>query len=162
MKLIVKNTRQLSPLDPEDTSVSEAIYTLYKNSENPIVDLVWGGFIIPIDGITLSHIYFDVGKMVARLKSNEESFKIFFLDSALTAEWQFEVRGNSIEITALWTTVRGYGHTDNSIENLRASNFEVIDKSSFVSDWNSLLLLIKNDLITAGYDSSLQDFEYLT
>jgi hypothetical protein len=148
-------------LDKEDTSLSEAIYTMYKNEEGPIIKITWNGLVLPIDGITLSHLINDLSKMVSLLKQDKQNFSIHFLDNAFTAEWHCTQEGKKLSIASFWTTVRGYSKDDGSLENLRNQQNESIDKVVFLKAMQTLFTSIKEDLKKAGYDKAIEDYEQL-
>ncbi|MCQ9639368.1 hypothetical protein MP478_08180 [Chryseobacterium sp. WG14] len=160
-KIITKKEMFLGNLDLEDTTVTEAIYTLYLN-DNMMININWNGFVIPMNGSSFSQVYNDVILMLELIMNDEKEFSINFLDSCFTAIWNFSTYDDMIKVEANWIAIASYGDINVSLENLyKTSNTLIIKKQNFIEEWNSLLKIIKEDLLKVGYNDTLENFEYL-
>lgn len=147
--------------DFEDTTVSEAISTIYNYSDDFLIFISWNGFKLPMDGVSFSQIYNDVIIMLEGLEEKCD-FTVNFLDTGLTAIWNFTNKGDFVNIEAEWVDIASYGYENTTIEELKKiSNTIMVNKKEFMNQWNSLLKIIKNDLLEVGYKDSLEGFEYL-
>ncbi|MDC8100616.1 hypothetical protein [Chryseobacterium rhizosphaerae] len=160
-KIITKKQMFLGNLDLEDTTVTEAIYTLYLN-DNMMININWNGFVIPMNGSSFSQVYNDVILMLELIINDEKEFSINFLDSCFTAIWNFSNYDDMIKVEANWIAIASYGDINVSLENLyKTSNTLIIKKQNFIEEWNSLFKIIKEDLLKVGYNDTLDNFEYL-
>lgn len=161
-EIVTEGKSSLRNFDLEDSTVAEAISTVYKNDDVFKIYLNWNGFYIPLDGVSFSNIYNDVIHMLESIEMGEIKFSNTFLDSCFTAKWESELINNNIKITAFWTDIASYGKENTTVEKLReVSNTVLVSQQDFVTNWKNLLRVIKEDLIRAGYDSALDGFEYL-
>ncbi|MET3035877.1 hypothetical protein ABXT08_07245 [Chryseobacterium sp. NRRL B-14859] len=158
---ITKKVITKKKADFEDITVSEAISTIYNYSKDFIIFINWNGFKLPIDGVGFSQIYNDIIIMLEELEEGCD-FSVNFLDSGFTAIWKFTTKGHFIDVEAEWVDIASYGYEKTTIEELeKVSNVITVNKREFIKEWNSLLKIIKDDLINAGYDETLDGFEYL-
>jgi hypothetical protein len=147
--------------DPEDTTVSEAIESIYSNAGR-MINMHWNDFVIPLFGYSLGDIYYNIINILNDIKSGKSFFTENFLDAVFTAKWVCEIRNDMIKITAHWTTIANLEKEDITIDKLKqVSNVVLVDLEEFTSGWKKLLRIIKEDLITVGYDNTLEGFEYL-
>ncbi len=159
-KIIATKPLKLGKFDEEDTTVSETIETLYKYDD--VLTIVWNHFSIVLKGHSLASIYNDIIYMLEFVKMGENKFSNTFLDPSFTARWESELINNDIKITAFWTDIENYGSESRSVEKLReVSNTIIVNQQDFIDSWENLLKIIKEDLIKAGYDNTLDGFEYL-
>ncbi len=155
-KIILKES------DPEDIEVREAIYTIYNGDYSFMILINWNNFEISMDGVSFSQIYDDVVNMLEFINLCEEKFSISFLDSCFTTRWHFSIKDEIIKVVADWIDIASYGNENITLENLKkVSDTIIINKNDFKKEWNNLLKIIKQDLISAGYDDRLEGFEYL-
>ncbi|MGE8512462.1 MAG: hypothetical protein ACN6N7_07145 [Chryseobacterium culicis] len=161
-KIITKGKAMLGSYDPEAQDTSEAIYTIYKADYDFMIFICWNGFHIPVDGSSLSQIYSDVVNMLEFIKIGEHDFWVSFLGSCFTAVWYFSIKNEEIEIKAEWTDIAPYHYENRRVENLReVSDVVIINKNNFINEWDNILRMIKNDLLSVGYNSRLEGFYYL-
>jgi hypothetical protein len=161
MKIIIHPSKTLCRFDPEDSSIGEAIYSIYKNNPSPIIEINWNNLRIEIDGISLSKIIFDISNTLALLKANKQVFIIHFFDNAFTAKWQFTISEDVVNICSEWTALKGYSSQNKKLDQLRALNEESINKAELIASFEKLLIQIKNDLMISGYTEPLEDYNYL-
>lgn len=162
-KIEFKNTKKLGKKDPEDISVSEAIWSTYLNYDEYII-ITFGDYLIHLDKRgDISNIYNDIIYMLTDLNENKNEFQTSFLSSTFTAYWNFKKEENSITITPKWFAVGlEKKETKQFIENVREANIPItISIDVFMSEWHKLLKSIKNDLLKTGYTEELENFEYL-
>ena len=161
-KIITEGKAIPGNYDLEDQDTSEAIYSIYKADYDFMIFICWNGFHIPMDGSSLSQIYNDVVDMLEFIAMGEQDFWISFLDTGFTAVWYFSVKNEEIKIKAEWTDIAPYHYENRRVENLReVSDIVMINKNSFINEWNNLLRIVKNDLVSVGYDNHLERFDYL-
>lgn len=160
-QIITKGKANLNSLDSKDTEVREAIYTIYNNDNSFMIFINWNGFKIPMDGVGFSQIYNDVIIMLEEL-DEEYEFSVNFLDTSLTAIWELIIEEDYIKIDAKWIDIASYGYENTTVEELeKVSNIVIVNKRKFMNEWNNLLKMVKNDLLSVGYSNNLQGFEYL-
>lgn len=156
-----KGKASLDNLRATDSNVSEALNTIYTNDYDFMIFINWNGFKIPMDGVSFSQIYNDVIIMLEELEE-EYDFSVNFLDTGLTAVWSFTTEGDFLKVKAKWVDIASYGYENTTLEELeKVSNIVIINKSKFMNEWNSLLRIVKADLLKAGYKNTLEGFEYL-
>lgn len=161
-KIITKGKPNLDSFDPQDTEVKDAIYTIYCNDDDFMIFINWNGFKIPMDGVGFSQIYNDVIIMLEELEEECNKFSINFLDSGLTAIWNFTIEDSLVAVDADWIDIASYGFKNTTVEELDKKPKSVkMCKLDFINEWNSLLKIIKEDLLRAGYSNDLEGFEYL-
>ena len=160
--------KTLGVRDPEDTTVSEAIESVYRPGpavRGPKIRIhltrqTW--VTVPVEG-GVSDIYNDLVWMLKKLEQGVDPLEVRFLCSCFTAIWRFSESNGALTIRTSWTSVIG---TSNGCE-IRDAHFNndvsqfVVNKKTFVAEWRRLLGRIKCDLLRAGYDSRLDNFEYL-
>ena len=159
MKFTINRPSKLSNRDKEDTTVSEAISTIYKSDEDWMLTIHWLEYELLLDGIMIGDIYNDLVKMLKSIQANERAFTVFFLDSGFTAAWNIEVENDQLAIDARWTTVTS--KDPQTCEKLRELAVLRLQKSDFIDNWNRLLSIVKEDLLASGYSNQLKGFEYL-
>lgn len=156
-----KGKASLDSLRITDSSVSEALNTIYTHDYDFMIFINWNGFNIPMDGVGFSQIYSDIIMMLEELEE-EYNFSINFLDTGFTAVWNFTTEGDFLKVEAEWVDIASYGYENTTVEELeKVSNIVTINKSKFMNEWNSLLKIVKTDLLKAGYKNTLEGFEYL-
>jgi len=159
MKFTFKRPSKLSKRDKEDTTVSEAISTIYKSDEDWMLTIYWFEHELLLDGIMIGDIYNDLIKMLQSLQANEQVFTVSFLDSGFTAIWNIELENDQLTIDARWTTVTS--KDPQTREKIRKLPVLRLQKNDFVDNWNRLLSIVKEDLLSTGYSNQLKGFEYL-
>jgi hypothetical protein len=159
----VEPYQRLDVRDPEDSTVSEAIESVYRAGPAVRIHMAPGTWIrLPMSG-GVSDIYNDVIRMLRNLEQGVYPFEITFLCSSFTAIWRFSESTGVLAIGTSWSAVDG---TSNGSE-IRDACFNhaisqiVVQKQKFVTEWQKLLTTIKHDLLYAGYGSNLGNFEYL-
>lgn len=162
-RIEIESYRELRDRDPEDTTTSEAIESVYGGGPAVRIHMAprtWAR--LPVSG-GISDIYNDMTRMLERLELGGDPFEVSFLCSSFTAIWRFFESKGVLTIRTSWTVVDG---SSNGCEvrdarfNDVVSQFEV-EKDAFVAEWRKLAMQLKRDLLSAGYDSRLEDFEYL-
>lgn len=148
---IINNTPP-SIKDPEDTSIVEAIQTMYKNQDKWIAEINWNNYIIPLFSGAISYIYNDIISIVNSIKSNKEVFEISFLDSSFTAKWKCNIKDGMIHIQAFWFDISPAANEDKDINSV--SDSLVMDKDKFISELNILINKVDRDLLSAGYNKN--------
>lgn len=155
--------QRLDSMDPEDTTASEAIETLYRSG--PAVRIHMG----PRTWATLrvsggvSDIFNDIIRMLKRLDQGVYPFEVSFLCSSFTAIWKFSESNGVLTIKTLWTAVVGMANGSE----VRGAQFNdavtqlVVEKKAFVAEWRKLVAQISRDLSSAGYGGRLDDFDCL-
>jgi hypothetical protein len=145
--------RRLRERDPEDSTVSEAIETLYV--EGPEVLLHFSvstrAWLRMSGGV--SDIYKDIVWMLKTLEAGTFPFEQSFLCSYFTAVWTFSETKGLLEVETAWTSVRGYSGSELVADwsfNDVVPSF-VVDKAAFVAEWLTLLDVIHRDLRATGY-----------
>jgi hypothetical protein len=159
MKFSIKRPNKLSMFDKEDTTVSEAISTIYRQDDDWMLTINWFDHELFLDGSMIGDIYNDIVKMLRAIEANESGFTIFFLDSGFTVAWNIEVENEELMIDASWTSV--VSEDSQILEKLRKLPTLRIQKSEFFASWSRLLSIIKEDLSASGYSNRLKGFEYL-
>lgn len=162
-KIITKKKNLIEKnADIEDITVSEAISTIYNYSTDFLISINWNRIIILLDGVSFSQIYNDAVLMLELIKSPEKEFSINFLDSNFTAKWNFTKENSTLNIHAEWYDIASFDGTNISVEKLNdLCNFLEEDIECFINTWDSLLKEIKIDLLNAGYNNELENFDYL-
>lgn len=146
-KLTLHRPKFLGAYDPEDTSVSEAIYSIYEVDDGEL-ELDWNGCKIFLTLNGFSDIYNDIENMLEQI-SLGRSFVQHFLCSAFTATWVIKIASPYVEVTSSWVAVSGGAL---AMEELKNSPDSVIMlKDDFVKLWNDLLISIRADLKAQGY-----------
>ncbi|EGI1937926.1 hypothetical protein K7N57_000722 [Salmonella enterica] len=155
--IVLLNDFVLGEMDEEDTTVSEAIDSIYVEYTHDIV-FKWNNHETRLDRKgDISEIYNDIILMLKLLSDkNNKKFSISFLSSTFTAIWDFSIDMDMLSIRAKWITVSFLNDRDD--EGLYVLNIPV---NVFISEWNKLLRIIRDDLIKCGYDESLEGFSYL-
>lgn len=162
-KIEFNKTKKLGKIDPEDLSVSEAIWSIYLNYDDYII-ITFGDYLIHLDKRgDISVMYNDIIYMLKNLNENKTEFLTSFLSSGFTAYWNFKKEENLITITPQWFAVGlEKKETKLFIENVREANIPItLSIDVFMSEWHRLLESIKNDLLKTGYTEELENFEYL-
>lgn len=156
------NSVELGLLDSEDTTVSEAIYTIYLDYSDSFT-LNWNNYLVPLSKKgDLSEIYNDIIKMLVLIKTNKEKeFYINFLSSTFTAKWDFTLyKSEQIRINAKWNSNSIF--SNKIINEIDPNLYQVlVNKTHFVNEWDNLLRNLKRDLKAVGYTDSLDGFSYL-
>ncbi|BDR55757.1 hypothetical protein [Xylocopilactobacillus apis] len=152
----------LGKLDSEDSTVAEAIYTIYSEYSETFT-LNWNNYLIPLSKKgDLSEIYNDIVKMLILIKMNKEKgFYINFLSNAFTAKWEFTLyKTEQIRINAKWNSNSIF--SNKLINEIDPNLYQVlVNKTHFVNQWDNLLRNLKQDLKAVGYTDSLDGFSYL-
>lgn len=162
-RIEIEPYRELGVWDPEDTTTSEAIESVYRGGPAVCIHMgprTWAR--LPVSG-GVSDIYNDIIRMLERLELGAYPFEISFLCSSFTALWRFFESNDVLTIRTSWTAVNG---SSNGCE-FRDAQFNdvvsqiVVEKAAFVAEWRSLARQLKRDLLSAGYGGRLNDFECL-
>lgn len=157
-KLEVIRDTLLGTKDSEDTSVSEAIFSTYLEY-SPDILLHWNDLTLCLSRRgDISDIYDDIIDILTQLEHRIESFFMAFLSSSFTAHWDFKIiDSNLIKVDAKWIDVV---YLDKSKSNIKRSSM-VISISDFTEQWKKILRSIKKDLLSLGYDNTLDGFVFL-
>lgn len=156
--------RELGALDPDDTTISEAIESVYCRSDQVVriymgagawAELpVWGG---------VSDVFGDVVGMLRRLELGADLVDVSFLCSCFSAVWQISESRGVLSVRTAWTEVVGMldGRRVSSAQfGQVVARFDV-DKGVFVAEWRKLLGRIVHGLLLAGYGGRLDGLERL-
>lgn len=156
------NSINLGKFDREDSTVSEAIYTIYPDYSDSFT-LNWNKYLIPLSKKgDLSEIYNDLVNILTLIKTdNAKAFYINFLSSTFTAKWNFIIyKTDQIIINAKW-----YSNSIFRNRIITASDPDLyqvlVNKHHFVKAWDTLLRNLKRDLKTVGYTNRLDGYNYL-
>lgn len=163
-KIIIKEKAKIEKLDSDDYDIKEAIYSIYKNDDKFMIFINWNDFYIPMNGATLSQIFDDIIEMLEELLDAESNeFSVNFLDSCFTTVWEISYEDKeNIKIKSEWIEIAPFSFENTTVEDLKKiSNIIIVNKDKFIDEWNNLLKIIKYDLLSAGYNNNLNDFEYL-
>lgn len=156
-------TKKLGIIDVEDTSVSEAIWSIYPNDDETVM-ITFGNYLIYLDKRgDIAGMYNDIIHMLKCLNENNSEFLTSFLSSGFTVYWNFKKEKNSITITPTWFSA-GQKHIETNlfVQNVREVNFPItVNTDVFISEWHKFLKNIKEDLLKVGYTEDLENFEYL-
>jgi len=145
--------------DIEDSSISEALETIYQGNAN--FDIIWNKITIHVSlDSDMCMIIFDIKRMFKELKKNktEGTFTISWGSPSFFTQWDFEVKEKILIIDSYWTTVNG------NMNSLRKPNNKkiIVDKDYFLEEWRKVLSVIKEDLLKAGYnETNIEDFQFL-
>ena len=150
-KLDIYPSKNLGYFDPEDTSIPDAIYSIYPITAGDVI-LNWNGCDIKLSLNSLSYLYNDIENMIQRL-SLGESFIQYFLCSAFTAAWDIKINGDDVTIESKWTSVGGGEAIRRKLK--KTSNIIYVNKNDFIGEWSNLLGAIKMDLRSKGYGNLL-------
>ncbi|MFZ4929414.1 hypothetical protein [Chryseobacterium sp. Mn2064] len=162
-KIEFNTTTELGEIDTEDTSVSEAIWSIHPYYDNDVF-IHWKDYQIELDKRgTISDIYNDLIYLLDELNAGNTQFTSSFLCSGFTAYWHFRVEKNRITISPQFFEV-AIKHNDGYLDmkEIRQLDLNIeIGFDHFISEWNNLLKSIKDDLLKVGYTEDLENFEYL-
>ena len=162
-RIEVEQYRALGARDPEDTTTTEAIESVY--SGGPEVRLIMGPQAwvrLPMSG-GISDIYKSIVRMLEYIEAGVYPFEISFLSSSFTAKWLISESSGILTIKTVWIVVDGY-FNGRRIRDARFSDAVsriVVEKAAFVAEWQNLAKRVKGDLLSAGYGDDLGGFEYL-
>ncbi|WP_028620781.1 hypothetical protein [Pseudomonas sp. Ant30-3] len=157
-KLEIIRDTPLGKKNNEDTSVSEAIFSTYLEYKTDIL-LHWNDLTLCLSRRgDISEIYSDVVDVLIELEKRTESFFMAFLSSSFTAYWDFKITDSDLVIvSAKWIDVV---YLDKEKSNIKKSTM-TISISDFTEQWNSILKIIKKDLVFLGYNDKLDGFGFL-
>lgn len=157
-KLELIRDTPLGQKDEEDTTVSEAIFSVYSDYETDI-HLFFGDFLVCLSRRgDISDIYNDIVDIFMQLEHGSKIFFMNFLSSSFTTRWDFElIKPGTIKINAKWFDVVYY---DKKQSMIKQSEIEV-PISEFKDQWKKILLPIKEDILTLEYDRRLTGFDFL-
>jgi hypothetical protein len=108
----------------------------------------WNGFRIPLSvKYDISEIWNDIIFMIETIKKGQKKeFTIHFPSSGFFAAWDFMVIDDLLTIKAYWTEIR---LSREELYNLRKVDIPIIiDKKSFLEEWNKILIPIRDFIIT--------------
>lgn len=151
----------LRPRDPDDSTVAEAIESIYPHEAFVRIRLTVDASVqLPVSG-GVSDIYNDLATMLTRLEIGDVPFDTSFLCSCFTAKWSVsESAGGELHVRTSWTSVIG----DHDGREIRDAAFNeivpqlVVRKDEFIDAWRGLLSTLERDLLAAGYGSELAGF----
>jgi len=150
--------------DVEDTTLSEAIESIYDNYKDFVFRVSLDNnvkILLDFKG-DLSSIINDIIKLHQKTLLSERQFMITFLSSSFTATW-YVSNTDWVTISPKWTTAI-FEKDGNKIETPNYSNYEdpIVTKTHlFIREWEKLLIEVREDLKRAGYGKELEGFEYL-
>ena len=152
-KLLISGPIELNEIDTEDSTVNEALQTIYSGTKAYAVYLKWNNYIVELGlNAEIADIFSDIIKMMDGLR-NQKEFSIYWGSSSFFATWAFIVDTDHVKIKADWTSLRG---PKEILEEIRkVPNQLIISKKEFMNEWLELLSVIKKDLQQAGYDKEL-------
>lgn len=157
-KLEIIRDTPLEKKDDEDTSVSEAISSIY-SEYTPDILLHWDELTLCLSRRgDISDIYDDIVDVLTQLECRVESFFMAFLSSSFTTHWNFKIiEPDLVRVTAKWVDVVYF---DNNKSKIKKSSM-VISISDFTEQWRKIFIAIKKDLLSLGYNNNLEGFIFL-
>ena len=159
-KLLISQPIELNAMDEEDLTINEALQTIYTYNKESSIYLKWNNYIIELNlAAQIADIYDDIIKMLELLINEKiREFDIYWGSSSFMAQWHINKNNNeNINIEAHWTAVTGGKVTLKELNKVK--NKIEINVNVFLREWLRLISLIKEDLIKAGYNSTiLKDF----
>lgn len=159
-KLLISNPSHLLHRDENDTTVSEALQTIYPYTKESSVYMYWNGYILELWFCAeISDIFKDILQMVDSLK-NKKAISISWGSNIFFGTWDCSYCKQDVKIKATWTALRGGYETLKQLN--MVSNELIIDIDLFLKEWLKLLMQIKEDLKKMGYSkNNLEDFYLL-
>lgn len=158
-KLLISNPSHLLHRDEKDTTVSEALQTIYPYTKESSVYMYWNGYILELYLCAeISDVFKDILRMVDSLK-NKEATSISWGSDVFFGTWDCCYCKQNIKIKASWTSLRGGSETLKQLN--MVSNELIIDIDLFLKEWLKLLTQIKKDLKKMGYSKNNLDDFYL-
>jgi hypothetical protein len=151
----------LGEKDSEDSTVAEAIETIYSNAGR-MITIHWNGFNIPLFGSSVSDIFYNAISILRSIEMKKKYFTENFLSPVFTTRWFFDINDDCVKITAEWITIANLESENITIDKLNeVSNIVEVGVQQFVDMWKNFLSVIKSDLLTVGYGYELSGFEFL-
>lgn len=154
----IKLTENIIPSgrDEADTSIVEAIQTIYHHQDTWIATMNWNGYAIALSGETISYLYDDLLHIISLIRSGQEIFENNFLDSAFTARWEFQLRDKHVHISASWFDITTVANKNETLKNINSvPDTLIMDKDKFIAEVNLLIDKVNRDLLAAGYPKEL-------
>lgn len=164
-KILTATKCELSSLDKEDKTVSEAINSIYANYSCDDI-IIWNNINIRIDRKgDLSSIYDDIIYFISMINSKVELCSHSFLSSTFTVKLEVKRSLENLIITPNFYVVQAFTEEKEFLDmkTLKTSELKLtIGSENFVDQWKNLLESVKRDLIQVGYSSeNLEDFHLL-
>lgn len=147
-KMEIERPVNLGCFDPDDTTLSEAIYSIYSDVGG-YVTLNWNGCDLSISFNALSEMCKDIVDMLKRINVGK-SFIQNFLCSEFTAEWDIQVSDENLKIKAKWTDVAERNVSEKKLRDV--SNIINVNRENFINTWTGLLDIVEYDLKKMGYE----------
>jgi hypothetical protein len=158
-QLLISNPIALKDMDAEDSTVNEALQTIYPSTKESAVYMKWNNYILQMNlTAEIADVFSDIIKMMEALV-NQQEFSIHWGSNVFFATWKFAVDDSLLKINAEWTSLRGAGETLSEIK--KVPNHLTINKSDFIKEWLELLRMIKQDLLKAGYTHEMIEDLYV-
>lgn len=154
----IKLTENIIPSrrDEADTSIVEAIQTIYPHQDTWIATMNWNGYAIALSGGTISFLYADLLRIIDLIRSGQEIFENNFLDSAFTARWEFKLRDNLVHIKVSWFDITTVANKNEPLKNIDSvADTLIMDKDKFIATLRLLIDKVNSDLLAAGYPKAL-------
>jgi hypothetical protein len=97
----------------------------------------------------ISDMWVDILQMLNNIHNGKDAFTIHWPSNSFFVQWDFIIAKETLFIEAYWMTVSG---GNQSLLNLRKTKRKIeVYINVFIKQWESLLLLIKDDMIKVGY-----------
>ncbi len=155
--------RVLNKRDVDDTTISEAISSIYECYDNDL-KIIWNDLSFVLDfNSDISIIFNDLLYMIEDLNNNLSEFNTTFLSSSFTAKWSFKRNLDNLTVTPSIYQ----GHVLKNGEFFEQSDLESIDSllqtnaTDFIMPWIKLVKVLKSDILTAGYPMSIDGMELI-
>lgn len=155
-EITIKENIIPSDRDEADTSIVEAIQTIYYNKDTWIATMNWNGYAIALFDGAISYLYADLLRIIGLIKSGQEMFENNFLDASFTARWEFQLRDNYVHIRASWFDITPVANKNETLKNINSvPDTLVMNKDKFIAALQLLINKVNSDLLTAGYPKEM-------
>ena len=152
----------LNKRDVEDSTVSEALQTIYPKNKSSNLCMIWNGVVLGLEmHDEVADIYWDIIKMLYDMYEQPlSSTRVHWGSSVFMAEWIIKPYNDTLYISAYWTALK---HKKHLLPELNTPNDTIyIKREVFIAYWLQLLRKIQIDLKQQGYnESNLEDFYHI-
>jgi hypothetical protein len=127
----------LNEKDKEDTTVNEAIQTVYTLNDKII--LIWNNSEVSLSmKYDIGDSWIEILDMIKKLKSHETKFKMQWPSQSFWVLWEFlEISETELEIKANW--------------HYEVDSFIQVNRAVFITEWEKLITKVNKDLKRQGY-----------
>lgn len=158
--LLVSKTNRFLRHDKQDTTISEALQTIYPYTKEASVYMYWNGYILELYFCAeISDIIQDIFFLINSLE-NVEQFDVNWGSNIFFGTWECFCDNNEVKIKSKLQALRGGAEI---LKQLSYVSDEVtIQIDTFINEWLKLLKQIDKDLERNGYnENNLIDFSLL-